>query len=203
MEIIQKLLKVNHNEGRKGYVPMCVVIHVADGDEKSVYQTFKNPNNQKSSHYLVDYNGTVIQYVLEENTAWGNGIKAYPSAQIIKDNIQLNPNLISISIEHAGYGTKDITEVQYKATSELVKEICQRWNIPLDRRHIIGHKEIYRWKSCPGKINIEKIISLASPTNPQKDDIIIKELKQKQLSLLQKLLKALQDKLAELTKGRV
>ena len=29
-------------------------------------------------------------------------------------------------------------------------EICNRWSIAIDRDHVIGHREIYARKTCPG-----------------------------------------------------
>jgi len=31
-----------------------------------------------------------------------------------------------------------------------VLEICNRWSIAIDRDHVIGHREIYARKTCPG-----------------------------------------------------
>jgi len=35
-------------------------------------------------------------------------------------------------------------------SARLVTEICNRWSIPIDRDHVIGHREIYARKTCPG-----------------------------------------------------
>src|SRR5437588_9324594 len=36
------------------------------------------------------------------------------------------------------------------ASTRLVMEICNRWSIAIDRDHVIGHREIYARKTCPG-----------------------------------------------------
>lgn len=164
--IIQKPTKVNFTVGRKGYVPLFICCHIGDGNQKSIYYTFTNPAERRSTHYSVDTNGEVWQFVDEKDTAWGNGILYKPSAWMVNANKGINPNLISISIEHAGWGWKDITEEQYQATAQLIKEICGRWSIPIDRMHIIRHNEINRAKACPGKISVEKIIMLARDEKP-------------------------------------
>src|SRR5438094_7566 len=35
-------------------------------------------------------------------------------------------------------------------STHLVMEICNRWSIAIDRDHVIGHREIYARKTCPG-----------------------------------------------------
>jgi len=51
----------------------------------------------------------------------------------------------SIGIEHEGYlahGHRWYTEAQYQSSAKLVRNLAARFNIPLDRDHIIGHEEI-------------------------------------------------------------
>ena len=50
----------------------------------------------------------------------------------------------------------------YATSSDLLADICKRWNIPVDRSHIIGHREIYSLKTCPGaKVDLDKLVGLA------------------------------------------
>jgi hypothetical protein len=54
-------------------------------------------------------------------------------------------NLHSVGIEHEGYaaqGATWYTEAQYEATADLVKYLAQRFGIPLDRQHIVGHGDV-------------------------------------------------------------
>ena len=142
--------------GRKEPI-LGVCIHIAQGTAQQTYQTFQN--EQKSSHYLVTNTGKVWQFVKEEDTAWAQGIKNNPSAQIVLDRIDKNPNSYLISIEHEG--KDDISYVQYSASALLLYEICSQWNIPLDRTHIIRHNEINKGKTCPAKISVEELIRQA------------------------------------------
>jgi hypothetical protein len=53
----------------------------------------------------------------------------------------------------------------YASSAEMVRSICSRWNIPIDRNHVIGHHEIYSLKTCPGhKVDLNKLIALATNT---------------------------------------
>jgi N-acetyl-anhydromuramyl-L-alanine amidase AmpD len=95
----------------------------------------------------VDYNGTVYQCVRERDVAWQGGHWPY--------------NQRSIGIEHAGYDEKnDVTDSEYHASARLAAHICQRFNIPIDRKHIIAHNEVpgcpnsggggFNCHTCPG-----------------------------------------------------
>lgn len=162
--IIQKPVP-SYTVGRGSIVrPDLIVIHIGEGSQQVIYNTFLT--EEKSSHYCVSKTGEIWQFVQEKDTAWGNGTVVNPTSPLVLSRPNLNPNKYSISIEHEGMATSDITEIQYTATANLVEDICKRWNIPIDRIHIIPHKEIRADKSCPGLINVEKIISMASPASP-------------------------------------
>lgn len=73
----------------------------------------------------------------------------------------INPNQWTISIEHEGVSTSDFTEAQYATTTKLVKYLHDKWNIPLDSTHVIRDREINGGKTCPGIVNVERIIRQA------------------------------------------
>src|SRR3990167_6379996 len=87
-----------------------ICIHIAEGSKNAVIQTFLNPNNRVSSHYLVFKNGDLIQFVEEQYDVWAQGYKDRPVAKLVLDNININPNEYLVSIEFEGYGNQDITE---------------------------------------------------------------------------------------------
>lgn len=147
----------NYTKGRKEN-PVLIVIHITEGLRNSVYQTFMT--EPKSTHFLVNKDGTIWQFVRSSDTAWGNGVVDQPTSELVLTK-KGNPNDYSISIEHEGFSTSDINDAQYAASVRLVKYLSARWNIPLDRTHIIRHEEITGYKSCPGKVSVEKIIRLA------------------------------------------
>jgi N-acetylmuramoyl-L-alanine amidase len=98
--------------------------------------------------------------------AWHAGRVAKPTWSLIKSKgpgEYINPNFYTIGIEHEGYENTIWTDEMYAAGSELIRDIARRWNIPLDRNHIIGHHEIYAHKTCPGHtVDINKLIAMAA-----------------------------------------
>ena|SRR3990167_4652837 len=160
MKITKSLLKTNFTLGRGNYEPEAVVIHIAVGNRQSVIEEFSNPITQKSSHYLVCATGEILQFVEEKDQAYTQGKVVKPTAKIVLDKPKVNPNAYCISIEHEGF--TQINEAQYKASAELVKSICSRWNIPIISDRVFGHNKIRADKTCPAQINVPRIIIEAS-----------------------------------------
>lgn len=150
MNIQKRLIPINYTEGRAGKKPIAIVMHLMDGNLKGTDAWFRNPDAKASTHYGVGKDGTVYQWVDEADMAWANGRVDAPKWRLLDPKV--NPNLVTVSIEHEGVTGHVWTPEQYKADVELVRAIAGRYGIPLDRDHIIGHSEIYAKKpNCPGK----------------------------------------------------
>jgi len=162
MNIIQKK-SPNFWTGRKGYRAEGVVVHIMDGTLVGTDSWFANPASLVSSHYGIGRTGEVHQYVKEEDTAWHAGRVDAPVWKLVKPNI--NPNLYTIGIEHEGKPDDVWTDVMKQSSGELIREICQRWQIPIDRNHIVGHFEIFSKKpNCPARDKkiIDELVALAA-----------------------------------------
>lgn len=167
MNIIQKK-SPNFWVGRKGYRPEGVVIHIMDGTLVGTDSWFANPASLVSAHYGIGRTGEVHQYVKEEDTAWHAGRVDAPAWKLIKPNI--NPNLYTVGIEHEGKPDDVWTDAMKQSSAELIREICKRWQIPIDRTHIIGHFEIFSKKpNCPAsnKQIIDELVALAGGQQTQ------------------------------------
>ncbi len=108
-----------------------VVIHVAQGSWSSAVNWFQNQYSGVTSHYTVrSSDGFAAQSVLEKDIAWHAGNWFY--------------NQTSIGIEHEGYvaDPKWFTEAMYDSSARLTAYLCNKYLIPIDRAHIVGHVEI-------------------------------------------------------------
>lgn len=164
---------MNFRYGRSDFVgnkvrPDMIVIHVGEGSQEVIYQTFCDTSDPKSSHYVVSKTGEIWQFVEEKDCAYTEGVVDRPISKIVQTRLQKynSPNEYCIGIEHEGFGTIEFTPAQYLATAELVYQISTRWGILLDRDHIIPHREIRASKTCPGISSVEKIIALAKTFAP-------------------------------------
>lgn len=146
---------------RNGELPDAIVIHIADGLKSSVIATFKDPSVQKSSHFLVCRDGSITQFVSTDNASYCTGNVDNPINELVLARPTRNPNGWTVSIEHEGFGTQDITLAQYQTTAKICKYLHDKWGIPLDRTHVFGHREAYSLKTCPGLIDVDKIVQMA------------------------------------------
>ena len=72
-------------------------------------------------------------------------------------------NQRSIGIEHlnnTGAPTWTIAEETYRNSAKLIRDICERYNIPIDRQHILKHGEVSS-TACPGGIDIDRLVAMA------------------------------------------
>ena len=157
----------NFTRGRGNYKPEAIVIHIMEGNLPGTDSWFGSRVSKVSAHYGVGKSGEVHQFVEEDNSAWHAGRVNAPSWRLIKpaagSGLYINPNFYTIGIEHEGNAQSEWTDGMYTTSSQLVRSISQRWNIPLDRDHVIGHHEIYSIKTCPGfKVDLNKLIALAA-----------------------------------------
>ncbi len=166
MNIIQKK-SPNFWAGRKGYRPEAIVIHIMDGTLIGTDSWFANTTSQVSAHYGIGKNGEVHQYVNEQDSAWHAGRVDAPVWKLIKSNI--NPNLYTIGIEHEGKPDDVWTDAMKQSSTTLIRDICQRWQIPIDRDHVVGHFEIFSKKpNCPAtnKSILDELVALAGHQTP-------------------------------------
>ncbi len=160
--------KICSNWGeRNGYKPEIIVIHISTGSLASMTSWFQNPASQVSAHYGVGKDGTVLQYVEESKASWANGRVLNPTFKLLKPNV--NPNQYTISIENEGDNLLYAPEKQLDTLAALIKEIATRYNIPIDRDHIIGHYQVdgVNKPYCPSSTHsvVDKIVDRAYNIN--------------------------------------
>lgn len=117
-----------------------IVVHVTQGSWSSAIDWFNNPSAQVSAHYVVRRSdGKIGQCVREHDIAWHAGNWTY--------------NQHSIGIEHEGYAdnANTWTDTMIHSSARLTAYLCKKYNIPIDRNHIIGHNEVPgSTHYCPG-----------------------------------------------------
>lgn len=138
----------NKTKGRGGYKPQAIVVHIMEGTLRGTDAWFANPDSRVSAHYGVGKDGAVHQYVLDADQAWHAGRVYKPSWAGVHKGV--SPNRYTVGIEHEGYATDVWPEAMLNASAALIREVCARWSIPIDRAHIVGHRELYARKTCPG-----------------------------------------------------
>jgi hypothetical protein len=115
-----------------------IVIHIAQGSYSGTINWFQNPRAEVSAHYVIGRRGSVAQCVHNEDIAWHAG------------NWRFNKK--SIGIEHAGYASQRWTDRMYHSSAKLSAYLCRRFNIPVRRHYIRGHRSVPGVATrCPGR----------------------------------------------------
>lgn len=115
--------------------------------------------NARRTWYVSTGIGTSAHYQVTPDKIWGcvgENFVAYHAGDY-------GMNQRSIGIEHlnsTGAPSWQIAEGTYQNSAKLIADICRRYNIPIDRQHIIGHREVSATQ-CPGGIDLDKLIRLA------------------------------------------
>ncbi len=147
------IVRSPHFGPRNGYAPVALVEHVMAGSLAGTDAWFRNPTSKVSAHFGIGRSGIIHQYVEEAAAAWHAGVIRNPTAYLIREVYgQMNPNLWSIGVEHAGQSGDIFPEAQYRATFRLHIYLLQKYAITADRVHLIGHYEIdgVNRPHCPG-----------------------------------------------------
>jgi N-acetyl-anhydromuramyl-L-alanine amidase AmpD len=109
-----------------------IVLHDTESSYDAAIATFQTAGSGDSAHYVMRASdGAVTQMTHTKDIAFHAGNYWF--------------NMHSIGIEHEGYAAHGATwysQTQYLATADLVKYLAAKFDIPLDREHIIGHDNV-------------------------------------------------------------
>ncbi|MFE1288423.1 N-acetylmuramoyl-L-alanine amidase [Streptomyces sp. NPDC058751] len=108
-----------------------IVIHDTEGTWDGVLNLVQDPTYVSWQYTLRSTDGHVAQHVKAKDVAWHAG------------NWYVNAK--SIGLEHEGFLTAPdtwYTEEMYRASARLVRYLARKYDIPLDRQHIIGHDNV-------------------------------------------------------------
>jgi MYXO-CTERM domain-containing protein len=106
-----------------------VVVHTMQGYYAGSISWFQNPAANVSAHYLMrSEDGEVTQMVRDDDRAWHVG----------------NSNSYALGIEHEGFvdDASWYTWETYLSSARLARWLCETYEIPVDRDHIVGHVEL-------------------------------------------------------------
>jgi hypothetical protein len=117
---------------RDGQAIRYIVIHTTEGSYAGTLSVFQDPKYAASAHYVIrSRDGHLAKMISPEHVAWHAGNWYF--------------NMHSVGIEHeaaSAAGHSWFTDELYATSAALVRHLAARYNIPLDREHIIGHDEV-------------------------------------------------------------
>jgi N-acetylmuramoyl-L-alanine amidase-like protein len=107
-----------------------IVIHDTEETYDNTIRLVQDPTYVSWNYTIRSNDGHVAQHVKAKDVAWHAG------------NWYVNAK--AIGIEHEGFGADGswYTEAQYRNSAKLVRYLAQKYDIPLDRAHILGHDNV-------------------------------------------------------------
>jgi hypothetical protein len=108
-----------------------IVIHDTEATWQTTLDLVQDPTYVSWHYSLRSSDGHIAQHLRTKDVGWHAG------------NWYVNAK--SIGLEHEGFLIEPdawYTEAMYRASSRLVRYLCRRFDIPLDRHHIIGHDQV-------------------------------------------------------------
>ncbi|MCB9991923.1 MAG: N-acetylmuramoyl-L-alanine amidase [Rhodospirillales bacterium] len=152
MNIIKR--QSDHFEDRaNGARPDLLIIHYTETrtlEDAEDYFLGRKPHpggGRVSTHYMIDRDGTVIQYVDDDKRAWHAGISHWNGMD------DINSHAIGIELVNPGrkYGYEPFTAQQMQRLVTLCKDLMARYGI--SPHGVIGHSDVApERKSDPGEL---------------------------------------------------
>lgn len=164
MTIIQK--PCANSSGKRTKPITHIVLHLMDGTLTGTDSWFANPAAKASAHYGIGKDGTIHQYVPDDEIAWHAGRVLRPTAVLPEG---MNPNWYSIGIEHEGRALDHYPLEQMVASARLVRELCRKYQIPVTPANVLLHREIYAAKTCPGTLDRDLLLRMVKHEEPNQE----------------------------------
>jgi N-acetyl-anhydromuramyl-L-alanine amidase AmpD len=119
------------NRPDDGLAVRFVVVHDTEESYADTLATFENPLSYVSAHYVTrSSDGLVTQMVPTKDVAWHAG------------NWWINTHSVGIENEGFALDPSYFTNRLYHSLAKLTRYTAERYGIPLDREHIIGHDQV-------------------------------------------------------------
>ena len=153
----------NAEPGRGGHRPLGIVVHTAVGTLGGTVSWFALPDSGVSAHFVVGLDGQLASVVAEEDTARHAGRPHDSTAPFLPQDV--DPNQVTLGIEFVDDRDPNGVirpDAQYATGAELLWALGLRWSIPLDRDHVVGHREIDGSQTCPGNLDIDRLLREAN-----------------------------------------
>jgi hypothetical protein len=108
-----------------------IIVHDTEGSWDTTLKLVQDPAYVSWHYTLRSSDGHIAQHVPLKDVAWHAG------------NWYVNAK--SVGLEHEGFLVSPdawYTEAMYRTSARLVRYLAQRYGIPLDRQHVLGHDNV-------------------------------------------------------------
>lgn len=107
-----------------------IVVHDTEETYDGTIRTFQDPARKAAIHYVIREDGHVTQMVRVQDVAWHAG------------NWTFNGASIGIELIGVAEDPSHFTEAQFSALAKMLRHLSSRYDVPLDRAHVVAHEDI-------------------------------------------------------------
>lgn len=142
---------------RPSRVDRFIVHHAATTGLEGVLSMMDGGSREVSANYVVK-DRNIVGVVPENLRAWTSGSYSWDGRAITVETCN------SEAGDASGW---PISEESYRSLARLIADCAARYGFPLDREHVIGHRELYQRygasyaTACPGGINMDRLVRMA------------------------------------------
>lgn len=152
MRIKERLLKRSEHTrpGRKKRETTGIVLHwtgnpnAGAGSHRRYFNSLTD--RYASYHYIIDWDGTIVRLIPENEIAWHAG-PANKTSETLVDRLGQYPNWRTVGIAMCHTDLDTIPPAVFDSAAELTADIAIRHGIPV--RNILRHYDC-TGKTCPG-----------------------------------------------------
>lgn len=172
--VIQSPAHINNYGGYGRFnAPRAIVFHTPEEKPDEYESTpvwFANPLAQASTQAYISDDGTLYECVPDEQPAWACGThsdrfdaagnlisasnrhwKGVYKAYAPWGEPGLSNNVLTLNVEIEGYAaTLDMPEAQYQTMLDWTRQKINKYNIPIDYDHLVGHGDLATDRTDPG-----------------------------------------------------
>ena len=108
-----------------------IIVHDTEASWERTLDLVQRPSYLAWNYSLRSRDGHIAQHLDKRDVGWHAG--------------NWYVNMHSIGLEHEGFaadGASWYTESMYQTSAALVRHLAERYDVPLDRAHVIGHDQI-------------------------------------------------------------
>lgn len=158
--LTSRIISTPNKGSRNGAkVDHIILHHFASKGFAGVLDMWARAKRAASCNYAVSNEGELVSVVPEELRSWSVANAAWDSRSI------------TFEIENERTGDASgwpVSAAAHEKVAMAVADIARRYGIPIDREHIIGHREVYTRHragyatACPGGLNLDGIVRRAA-----------------------------------------
>jgi peptidoglycan hydrolase-like protein with peptidoglycan-binding domain len=142
--ITQQITTPNKGPRTVRKVDKIILHHWAGTDFPGTLRMWATAARKASCNYAIGNEGQRVGVVPEELRSWS------------VSNANMDSSAITFEIENESVNGWTISDAAFESTAQIMADLSRRFGIPLDRNHVIGHREVYtRFRvgyatACPG-----------------------------------------------------